>query len=126
MPIKPPQDIQKQSNCFVRRVPGFEVNCRKLAIPLSWWLSWFITMKGIELINLYSKTVWNYFRSADDSGIIIVSNYSTETTNNLLSNVDSCTECTESYCINVFGIRSKQMMIVMNLRGQVCWGSDNV
>ena len=75
--IKSTHDNRKHRTRFERRCMVFEVNCYKLAIPLSWFISWFITMKGVELFNIYSKTWWEEVRSTDDAGIRIVSNSST-------------------------------------------------
>ena len=56
--IKSPHDSWNHRTIFCRRVPGFEVRFWRLSVPLSWWLIWSFTMKGVELIHLYSKTCW--------------------------------------------------------------------
>ena len=38
---------------FEMKGPGFEVRCWMLAVPLYWYISWFVTMKGFEVIHLY-------------------------------------------------------------------------
>ena len=55
----------------------FEVNFWRLAITLSWWISCFITTKGIKLFSLSYQTLWEEVRTTDDVGINLVSNYST-------------------------------------------------
>ena len=60
------------------------MSCWRLAVTISWCISWFITTKGNELIRLYSKTLWEEFRAADDAGISLVSNPSTLFTSNIL------------------------------------------
>ena len=62
---------------FGRRGEVFEVNYWSLDVPLSWWISWFVTMKVVGLVSLSSKTGWEEFRSMDDASNILVSNYST-------------------------------------------------
>ena len=63
---------------FGRRGAIFEVIWCRLAVPLSWWISWSVATKGVEFIHLYYKTWWEEFRAKDDSGISLVSNPSTE------------------------------------------------
>ena len=86
MMIKYPHYIPNHSTGFGRRGPIFEFNFWRLSVPLYWWISWFITMKGVELVHISSKTWREEFRPMDGSGIILVSNYSTVIANNLLSN----------------------------------------
>ena len=53
MMIKYNYDIWNHRTDFGRRGPGFEVICWRLTVPPSWWISFFFTMKGVELIDLY-------------------------------------------------------------------------
>ena len=71
---------------FGMRGPGFEVSGCMLAAPLSWWIIWLFTMKGVEIIHISSKNWREEFRSKDDSGISFVSNPSTSFSNSLLYN----------------------------------------
>ena len=77
MMINYPHDIQNHRAGFGKRGTGFEVNFWRLTVPLSWWLSWFITKMGVELVNFSSKTWWEEFWATDNSGIRLVSNSST-------------------------------------------------
>ena len=90
MMINYPHDSWNHRVGFGGRGPGFELSCLSLAVPLSWWFIWFITMKCIKLINLYPKTWWEGFWTTDDACIRFVSNYSTAFTNTLLSRADIC------------------------------------
>ena len=72
-----------------RRGPVFELSYWSLSVTLSWRLIWFFTTKGVEMIHLSSKSWWEEFRATDDSGIILVSNPSTEFANTILSHVES-------------------------------------
>ena len=90
MMIKSTHDSQNHRTIFGRRSPGFELNLWRLAVTLSWWISWFITMKEVELVNIYYKTWWEEVRDKDDSGISLMYNYSTESANSILSNAESC------------------------------------
>ena len=98
---------------FGRRGTGFEVSFWILAVSLSWWLIWFFTMKGVELIHLYSTTQWEEFRATDDSGTSLVSNPSTEFKHSLLYHAKSCNIWLEICCIIVDGIRRKKIMIAL-------------
>ena len=82
---------------------GFEVSCWRLAVTLSWLISWFITMKGVELIHRSYKTYWEEFMAADDAGIILVSNYFAEFSNTLLYHAKSCNNWMDIFCIIVDG-----------------------
>ena len=75
MMIKSLRDSWKHRTCFGSRGYVFEVIFWRLAVPLYWWLSWFLTMKGVEFINLSSKTWWEKFRATDDTDISLVSNH---------------------------------------------------
>ena len=61
----------------------------RLDVTLSWWISWFITMKGVEMIHIFSKTWWEGLWATDDAGISLVFNTSTSFANTLLSDVMS-------------------------------------
>ena len=99
MLIDYPHDSQKHRTVFGRRGPVFEVNLWKWDAPLSWWISWLITMKGIELVHLYSNNGREEFRSMYDAFMRIMSNYFKEFTDNLLLNVESCNKYIYSCCI---------------------------
>ena len=100
---------------FGRRGTGFEVSFWILAVSLSWWLIWFFTMKGVELIHLYSTTQWEEFRATDDSGISLVSNPSIAFTNSLLSHMESCNISLERCYIIFDEIWRTKMMILLKL-----------
>ena len=55
MIIKSLHDRQNHRTDFGIRGPGFEVNFWRLAVLLSWCLSWFITTKGVKLTHISSK-----------------------------------------------------------------------
>ena len=61
-------------------------------------------MKGVELIYISYKTLWEEFKATDDAGIILVYNTSTALANKLLYHVESCNNCLESFYIIVSGI----------------------
>ena len=84
MMIKSPFGSLNHRNGFGRRGPVFEVIWWRLDVTLYWWISWFITMEGVELVHLSSKTWWEEVRATDNTGINLVSNYSTEFINNIL------------------------------------------
>ena len=58
MMIKSPRDSLNHRAGVGIRGYLFEFSFWRLDVPLYWWLSWFITTKGVELIRLYSKTWW--------------------------------------------------------------------
>ena len=124
--IKSTHDSWNHRTGFGRRITVFEVSCWRLAVPLSWWISWFLTMKGVELINIYSKTWLEESRATDDSGISLVYNSSTQFTNNLLSHAESCNNCLESCCKIVDGIRRNKITREMTWSGQCLWSSNNL
>ena len=80
---------------------GFEVNFWRLDITLYWCISWFITIKDVELVQISSKTWWEEVRATDDAGIILVSNPSIEFENSHMSNAESCNYWLETLCIIV-------------------------
>ena len=88
MMIKYPHDSQNYRAGFGRRGLGFEVNFCMLTNPLYWWISWFITMKVIELVHVSSKNWWEEVRDTDDAGISLVSNYSISFSNSILLNTE--------------------------------------
>ena len=55
MMIISPHDILNHRDGFGRRSPGFEVSFQRLSGPLYLWLSWFITMKGVERIQFFPR-----------------------------------------------------------------------
>ena len=77
MMIKPPYDIWNHRASVGRRGPVFGVIFWRLNVTLSWCFIRLITMKGVELIHIYSKNWWEEIRDTDDAGIRIVSNTST-------------------------------------------------
>ena len=126
MMIKSPHDIWNQRTFFGRRGPVFEVRWWRLAVKLSWWISWFTTIKGIKLVHISSKTWREEVRAVDNSGIILLSNSSTAFINNLLSNAESFNNCMESFCINFLDRWGTKMMRALNWSGQCSWVSKNV
>ena len=126
MIIKSPHDSWNNSNGFERRCTGFEVIFWMLAVTLSWRFIWCFTMKGVELIYLSSKTWWEKFSATDDSGIIFVSNTSTEFANTLLSHLCSCKNWMERWCIIVDGRWRTAMMRDLTWSGQCCWRSNKI
>ena len=118
MVIKSHHDSWNHRNSFGRRGTGFEVRFWRLDVPLSWWLSWFITIKGVELVRISSNNWWEEVRATDNSGISLVSNSSKYFANNLLSNVKICNKWLESLCIFVRGIWGNKIMIALNWSGQ--------
>ena len=116
----------KPQEFFGRRGPIFEVSCWRLAIPLSWWISSFFTMKGVELIHLYYKTWWDAFRSTDDAGISLISNPFAAFTNTLLSHAESCNNWLESFRIIVDGIWRTKMMRALTWSGKYSWNSNHI
>ena len=101
--IKSPHDSWNYRTGFGRRGTGFEVICWRLDVPISWWISWLITTKGIELIHLSSKNWWEEVRAMDDAGIRLVTNTPTAFTNIFLSHADRFNNWMESWCIIVYG-----------------------
>ena len=124
--IKSHHNIWNQKNGFWKRGPGFEVRFWRLAVTLYWWLSWFITTKGVEFVHLSSKTWWEEVRATDNLGISLVSNYFTEYANNLLSNVNIYNKCLYDFCIIVDGIWGTKMMRELTLSGKYSLGYNNL
>ena len=56
--IESPHDNQNHGNGIGIRYAWFEVNCWRLAAPLSWWFSFFVIMNFIEFVHLSHKTDW--------------------------------------------------------------------
>ena len=108
--IESPHDSWKHRNVFGRRGPGFRVRYWRFNVTLSWWLIWFITMKGVGFIHISSNNRWEEFRSTHDSWIVLVSNTSTEFTNNLLSHSEICNNWLVRCCIIVGGRWRTKMM----------------
>ena len=126
MVIKSPHDIWNHRNNFGRRCPGFEVIFYRLDVPLYCWLILFITMKGVELIHIYSNNWWKEVRATDDSGIKPVSNYSTVFAKNLPSKTENFNKWMGSCCIIVGGIQRTKLVISTTWSGQCIWGSNNL
>ena len=104
---------------------GFEVSWRRLAALISWWLSWFITTNGVELVHIYFKNWWEEVWATDDAFISLVSNSSTAFANIILSNAESCSNWLESFCIIVGGRWRTKMMRSLTWSGQGIWGYNN-
>ena len=83
-------------------VLGGEV--RRFPVRIYWWIIWFFTMKGVELIHISYKNWWEEFRATDDAGIILVSNPSTPFENTLLYLAESFNNGLEICYIIVDGI----------------------
>ena len=101
--IMSPYDSQDHMYGFGRRGTGCEVNCWRFSVPLYWWISCFITMKGVELVNISSKTWWDEFRATIDTVISVVSNSSTAFSNNILSNYEVFRNSLKSCCVIIGG-----------------------
>ena len=119
--INSPHDSWNHRNDFWRRVHRFKVSYWRLDIPISWWISRFITKKGVELVHFSSKAWWEEVRSTDDSGISLLFSPSTSFSINLLSNINSCNKWPESSCIIVGGIWRTKMMRALTWSGQCSW-----
>ena len=104
MMIMYPHDSLNHRVGFGRKGPGFDVSCRRLDVPFSWWFIWFTTTKCIELVHISPKAWWEEFWTTDDSSIIFVSNYYTAFTNNFLHRAESRNNWLETCCIIVDGI----------------------
>ena len=126
MMINSPHDSWNHKVGFGRRGTGFEVSCRRLAVPFSWWLIWFITMKCIELIHISHKTWWEEFWTTDDAGIRFVSNYSTAFTNALLYHAEIYNNWLGSWCLIVDGIWRSEIMRALTWSGQCFWSSNHL
>ena len=122
MMIKYRCDSWNLRTAFVRRGPVFEVWFLRLALPLSWWLSWFFTMKGVEFIHLTSKTWWEKLRANYYACISLVSNTSTSFTNNRMSHAESYNNWLESWCIIGDERWRINMMRELTWSGQCRWG----
>ena len=101
--------------------PGFEVIWWRLDVQISWRLIWFFTMKGVELINLSSKTWREEFIVLDNSCISLVFNTSTEFTNILLSHAKICKNWLGICCFIADGIWRTKMSRALIWSGQCCW-----
>ena len=120
--IKSTHDRWNHRTGFGKIGPGFEVSCWRLAVSLSWWISWLITMNEVEFIHMYFKTWWEEFRATDDAGIRLVYNPSAAFENNLLYHAEISNNCLESCYIIVGVIRRTKKMIALTWGGQCSWG----
>ena len=126
MMIKYPHDSWNHRTGFGRRGPGFEAIFWRFSVPLFWWIGWFTVTKGIELVNLYSKTCREELMSVNNSDIILVSNYSISFANNCLSNAGILNKWLESLCIIVrVRLRTKMTRAIL-LIFQYCWVSNHL
>ena len=126
MMIKSPHDRQNNRTGFGRRCIRFEVNWWRLAVTISWWLSWFIATNCVELVHISHKTGWEEVRDTDYTGISLVYNSSTEFSNNLLSNAENRNDWLESCCIIFSGIQNTKRTRAPTWIGQVSWGSKHL
>ena len=111
---------------FGRRLLVFEVNCWSVAVPLYWWISLIVTIKGDKMVHLYSKTSWEEIRAMDDEGISLVSNYPIKFANSLLSNAEICNKCLDKFCIIVNVRWRTKMMRDLTWSGQGSWGYNDI
>ena len=112
------QDIWNHMTGFGRSVQVFEVIWWKLAVPLSWWISCLIDMKGIELVHMYLKTWWEEVRATYDAGISLVYNFPTKFSNCLLYDTGKYNTRIKSLCIIVGERLMTQMIRVLDWSGQ--------
>ena len=125
MMIKSPRDIRNHRTGFRRGGPAFEVSFPRLAGPLSWWLSCFIYMKGVELVHIYYNNWWEEDKATNNVGINLVSNSSTSFENILLPNAEIYNNFLESCCIIGGGIQRTEIMKDLRWIFQGSWGSNN-
>ena len=121
MMIKSPHDRWNHSTSFGRRATVFEVNFWMLYVPLYWCISWFVTMKGVELVQISSNTCWEEIRTTDYASTSLVSNSSTAFANSLLSNAGICNKCRGGFCIIIGGRWRTKTMKVLTWSGKVSW-----
>ena len=121
MMIKSPHGRWNHSTSFGRRVTVFEVNFWMLDVPLYWCISWFVTMKGVELVQISSNTWWEEVRTTDYASISLVSNSSTSFANSLLSNAEICNKCLGGFCIIVGERWRTKTMKVLTWSGKGSW-----
>ena len=126
MIIKSPHDSLNHRDGVVRIVPGFEVSCCRLVAPLSWWFIWFMSMKAVELINIYYNTWWEEFFTTYDVGISFVSNSSTAFVNTLLYCAYICNKWMGRWCIIFYWRWRDEMMRALTWGGQCCWRSNHL
>ena len=119
-------DSRNHRNGLGRMVAGFEINCWRLFVLLSWWFIWFIAVNCIEFIHIYPKTGWEEVRTTDYSCVSLFPNYPISFTNNFLYNTYICNEWLERRCISVVGRWSAKIIIFLTLRSQVIWVFDNL
>ena len=75
--IKAHRDRQNHSTGSGRRGTVFELNCCRLTVTRSWWLSCFIIMKGIGLVHISTKAWWEEVIATYGAGVSLVYNYFT-------------------------------------------------
>ena len=126
MMIGSPHDSWNHRTDFCSSGTESEVSCWRLVVPLSWWLIWFFIVKGVELINIYSKIWWEAFMATDDAGINLVSNPSTALTSNLPYYAEICNNWMKRLCIIDDGILRHKMLRALTWSGQCCWSSNNI
>ena len=85
-----------------------------------------LTMKGVELIHLSSKTLWEEVSSTNDAGRSLMSNHSTAFANTLLSHTDSWNNWLER-CSIIFDWRWRtKIMRALTWIGQCIWSFNNL
>ena len=124
--IKSPHYSWNHSTGFGRRTTGSEVICWRLDVPLSWWFSCFFTMKGVELVHIYSNIWWDEFRARGDACISLVSNSSTSPTKKLILNAEIYNNWLVSCCVNVGVIRRTIMIRAFTWSGKCSWVSNDL
>ena len=123
--IKSPRDSLNHRTVLGSRHPGFGVSWRRLDVPLSWWIIWFITTKGVEFINISSKICEEEFRATYDAGTRVFPNPSTAFSNTCLYHAESCNKWLESCCIIVDGIWRTKMTRALTQSRKYSWGLNN-
>ena len=121
-----PQDRQNHRTDLGSRGVILEYNWQRLAVTLSWWLSWIIAMNCIEYTNIYTKTEWEKVRTTNDTRVNLESNSSIEFENNILYNMDILNDWMYICCI-IFGLiwSTKRMGGLYQIR-KFIWGSNHV
>ena len=84
------------------------------------------SLKGVELVHLYSNTGREEVRSTYDADISLVFNYSTAFEYNLMLNAEICNDLLDSSCITVGIIWRIKMISILDWIGQFIWGSKHL
>ena len=126
MIINSHHDIWNHRTGIWIRGKGFKVNWCSLVVPLAWWFIWFVTMKLIELIHISPKNEWGHFIITNYAWVILVSKYSTESTDSILHNMDICNEYMQRSCRIIVGIWITKRVRATTWLSQFIWGSNHV